>query len=243
MCLCILLFSIAHGQQSKAIHLQSENNLPYIVLINGSKYTSSNTGNLLISNVPAGQQSLAISFSPDIAEGYNFSVSITDKPRGFTLRQSVGNSWSLFDMIDFSSIDGSVFAPVEKSVVISEALRLAEQLQAEKQADGNELSSKTPETPAIRKETYPSVKENIFKLMGIQKIFDKLSEAGIDQVYIITSAGKTDTIALFIPVLKEDLPTGAGQSAFTNASGYADKPIDLLPATAVLFKPRYQLLK
>jgi hypothetical protein len=39
----------------------------------------------------------------------------------------------------------------------------------------------------------------------IQKIFDKMGSTGIDQVYIITNKGKTDTVALFIPDLKEEL--------------------------------------
>jgi hypothetical protein len=57
----------------------------------------------------------------------------------------------------------------------------------------------------------------------IQKIFDKSSTGGIDQVYIVVNGTKTDTVAIFIPVLEK--PTPPGQTAVNSIKTTKNQPI------------------
>lgn len=45
---------------------------------------------------------------------------------------------------------------------------------------------------------------------AIRKIFDKGSSSGVDQVYVIMTGNRADTIALFIPVLEQNIRQTAG---------------------------------
>jgi hypothetical protein len=193
--LILAFFSSANGQQNNFIYLQTENNLPYEAVWNGAVYPSSSSGYLLIPKVPAGEQVLNISFSPDISEPYTFTITVTDKPRGFSLRQAVDNSWSLFDMVDFSLTRGTLLVtsiapdPVKIQAPIAKA------------------------EPPIRKKEKPT---------NIEKIFDKAGTDGIEQVYILTNGGKADTIAVFIPILIE---AGNKQSATNPSSFLFQLPL------------------
>jgi hypothetical protein len=202
----LLLFvfaSPAMAQQASFIYIQTENNLPFKAEFSGADYASSTTGYLVIPQVPAGKHTMKVIFSADISKPYNFIVEVADKARGFSLRQETDNSWSLFDMIDFSLIKGTVFVepPLKPKPVTETAAVLAE-----------------------KKETNPPVlKGQAAKITGITKIFDKTGSTGIDQVYTITNGNKIDTIALFIPDIEEKPKQAASTSLFISEPAKSDQ--------------------
>jgi hypothetical protein len=218
--LMVAFFSTANGQQNNFIYLQTENNLPYEAFWNGTVYPSSSGGYLLIPKVPTGEQVLNISFSPDISAPYTFTIMVDDKSRGFSLRQSVDNSWSLFDMVDFSLTRGTILVTTipPEPVKIQTPVAKAE--------------------PPIRKKEKPVTPTNI------EKIFDKAGSDGIEQVYILINGEKADTIAVFIPILIE---TANKQSA-TNPSSFLfqlspenrEHLPAILTASISLFKKEYR---
>ncbi|MBV9988324.1 MAG: hypothetical protein JO301_11640 [Chitinophagaceae bacterium] len=171
------LFSgIAVSGQNQFIHIQSEAGQAFGASLNGTDYNSTRTGYLIIPEIGPGSYDLHIFFPDDIHQ-YSFSFSIGSQPRSFSLKQGIDNAWTLFDMVEFSFIRGSI---------VAKAL-----MPLQPESPG---SAREPEKP----QALPSVR--------IQKIFEKASPAGIDQVYIVVNGNKADTVALFIPALEEPRP-------------------------------------
>jgi hypothetical protein len=209
--LVLLVFSswAANAQPASFVYLQTENNLPYHVLWNGQEYHSTETGYLVIPQVQAGTHTMLLNFDTDHGKETSFSVVTADKPRGFSLRLSTDNKWSLFDLINFTVIAGTAITPAEKPAAYRNPL--TDFPVSKEPAEGPK--TKEQDKPVITKETnpYPSAKTNqpkekLVAGFEIKKIFDKAGNTGIDQVYTISVKGKTDTIALFIPALKEQEP-------------------------------------
>lgn len=215
----LLVFSswAATAQPATFVYIQTENNLPYHVSWNGQEYRSTETGYLVIPQVQAGTHKMLVNFDTDHGKETSFSVVTADKPKGFSLRLSTDNQWSLFDLISFTVIRGTEITLAEKPAVYQNPLTdfpvSKEPLEGPK--------AKEQEKPTVsKKEESPSAKTNLpaekFAAgFEVKKIFDKSGNAGIDQVYTVSVKGKTDTIALFIPVLKEQEPApmaAAGQA-------------------------------
>lgn len=142
--------------------------------------------------MPAGNHILLVNFSGEISPPYQFNVSVMNKPLGFSLRQELDNTWRLFDLTEFTITPGQVMQPSKPvEIVIKDPV--------------GDLPQKHTDNPVvIKKETPSTPKERFTKPAVIRKIFDKAGTTGIDQVYIITNGSKTDTIAVFIPDLKDE---------------------------------------
>ena len=227
--LCFLFSHPANAQLSSFIHIQSENNIAYHVQWKGNTYSSSATGYLVIPQVPPGDHTLVFGFRDSSLPEYSFSVSIADKPRGFSLKQSVNNTWSLFDMVSFAVTKGSVQSRQKENK--PELVMNAPDEPGKKPEPVNDTAAKAlpvptanPEKPVVNKA--PQSKEAL-----IQKIFDKAGTAGIDQVYVIVTKGKADTVAVFIPALKEEEPVK--QSAYVK-EGNKTGPILCLADPVIL---------
>ncbi len=192
--MAILFLTTLQAQQTNFIHIQSENNQPFVVQLNGNNYSSSVTGYIVVPQVAAGEHTLVIAFPRNQFPEYSFQCTVADKPRGFSLKQAVDNSWSLFDMVNFSIIKGSL---ASKELV---------QLPVNKPADPV-VQKPVENSPVQTAEEKTIIKKapSQVTVSRVQKIFDKASASGIDQVYIVINRGKADTVALFIPVLKGDL--------------------------------------
>lgn len=197
-----------HGfsQQTSFIHIQSENNQPYLVTLGANTYRSSATGYLVIPQVPEGEQKLIVGFPENQYPEYSFLCTMTNKPLGFSLKQAVDNTWSLFDMVNFTVLKGSLYVkeqPGEAQVKVVE--KEAEPLN-------KAMMIKDPEMPGTKtgaKKDIPVVKQDPVRVGDgpvIRKIFEKATPGGIDQVYIVFNNGKVDTVALFIPELPVSRP-------------------------------------
>jgi hypothetical protein len=197
----MILGTAAKAQPAGFIYLQSENNTGFQLLWNGNSYPSSPTGYLVVPQMPAGEQVVEISFPGMIWHNSSFTIKMADKPRGFSLRQTVQNQWVLFDMINFSQISGKEIVPVARPKLVYEDLvaPLAEKISIVKPAQ------KGAEPMPVKKETMPVAKVRIPATTAIHKIFDKGSSSGIDQVYVIITGNRADTLALFIPVLEPEI--------------------------------------
>ncbi len=209
--LFFLLEDSVTAQSTSFIHIQSENNNAFSVKWNGKIYSSSATGYLVIPQIPAGEQILSFGFQDTSLPAYTFSLTMDDKPHAFTLKQSINNTWSLFDMVSFAVINGSQ-KPKEKEtnpvLVISKPAESEKKPVIEIRDTPSQVISAAP---LVMKKEKPTAKQVKSSEPPIEKIFDKSNTAGIDQVYIVISKGKADTIAVFIPALKEESPK---QSAF-----------------------------
>lgn len=203
LCLCTAL-SVSGWSQSGEIFLQTENNQPFSVTRDGSSYSSSSTGTLMIRDAGNGSQVLRISFAGDEGEAFIFRLEAGEGPRAYSLRLGVDNRWSLFDMINFQLLTGETMitapTPVQPDRIAVVPVR-------------QQLTMDKPEQAVV-----PWYK----KPAEIRKIFDKAGTEGIDQVYIIVGETRTDTIALFIPVLEAPAgPSTGNPSGMVAGAGVA----------------------
>ncbi len=202
----LLLCESAMAQPVSFIHIQSENNRSFTVQWNGNAYPSSATGYLVIPQVGAGEQTLVFSFQDTSLPDYSFTLTIDDKPRGFSLRQSISNTWSLFDMVSFTVTKGSEkMKPKEEKPVLVITQPAEPEKKSVPVADTTAKMVSAPVTASIIEKPV-TAKIPRSTEPPIQKIFDKTNSSGIDQVYIIINKGKADTVAVFIPALKEEQP-------------------------------------
>lgn len=214
-----LFYGSVMAQPTTFIYIQSENNKAFTVQWKENTYHSSSTGYLVIPQVTAGEHTFIFGFQDTSLPAYRFTLTMDDKPRGFSLRQSISNAWSLFDMVSFA-INKGTENPKQREE--KPALVATKPVEPEKKpvplADTVAKDVSAPsitiiaEKSALNKAARPN--EPL-----VQKIFDKANAAGIDQVYIILNKGKADTIAVFIPALKEEIPK---QTAFKIKRGYSD---------------------
>ena len=196
--LCIVS---AKAQPSTFIHIQSENNQAYQIQWKGNTYYSSAKGKMVIPLVPVGDHIWVLDFPGNNLPEYSFAISITDRPRGFTLKMGIDNSWSLFDMASFEVIKGRVGQKETKPEPVMDKRVVVEKVEL-KEVVLPVISEKSPVEAPVKKER-PLVRKNKnFQSSAIRKIFENINDAGIDQVYVISNKVKTDTVAIFIPVIK-----------------------------------------
>lgn len=201
----------ATAQTGSFLYLQSENNLPYEVKWNGKLFTSTPSGYLVIPQIPAGQQKLELDFGTTIALPHIFSITVQDKPLGYSIRQSVTNSLSLFDMVTNSLIKGDAVAFTGNTAKEPEKLILSREEVEKEIADEKNKEKKTApitassvtQTPVAPKPAGPAWQNPVKE---VRKIFDRDGAEGIDQVYVLSTRNRMDTIALFIPILQDTRP-------------------------------------
>ena len=217
--LSFLFYGSTMAQPATFIHIQSENNKAFTVQWKETTYPSSSTGYLVIPQVTAGEHTLVFGFQDTSLPAYRFTLIMDGKPRGFSLRQSISNTWGLFDMVSFA-INKGTENPKQReekpALVVTKPVEPENKpvLSTDTVAKAISAPSITviTEKPALNKAARPNEPP-------VQKIFDKANPAGIDQVYIIMNKGKADTIAVFIPALKEEIPK---QAAFKIKRVYSD---------------------
>ncbi len=221
----VFVTDAAFAQQGTFVYLQSESNLPYDLQWGDTKLTASSTGYLVIPQVAKGEHRFQVNFGITGTLPNQFTITVGDSPRGFSIRQGIDNVFSLVDMIDNSVIKGSVVQPENKikepeQLIISQPAKTAEPApqptvkKEEKEPQPQPVPvKKQPET--VRQQPEIPKAKAISSVSAINKIFDRAGNDGIDQVYVIVRGNRSDTIAVFVPVLKdhEPLPIAAGKPA------------------------------
>lgn len=189
----MLFFSAVHGQTGHYLFIQTENNQPFYLRIMGANLSSNATGYLLIPKLSNGEYELNIGFAQSEKE-QSFTVKIEGKDLGFSLKQELDNNWSLFNLVDFTTLKG-----VSVNVQSKEEKKQPEvEMPVEPvQQISKELDRKIDST----KETVSTIKA-IKRSPEIKKIYDKPSEEGVDMVFVVSSVSKNDTVILYVPALK-----------------------------------------
>ena len=195
------LNTLVSAQQVSFIHLQTENNQSFQVRWNGNNFSSSSNGYLVIPQVTAGTHQLFLTFPAYSTTEIAFTIVTADKPKGFSLREGIDNSWAMFDMIDFSVLKGTAATKLVQTETVSKVPDSNPSVMPEMKTVEMMIPA-VIETPAIKITQSLPGKPMVGSKREVQKIFDKTGSAGIDQVYIINVGGKADTVALFIPNLK-----------------------------------------
>lgn len=156
-----LLGMLAVQAQSNFLYIQTENNQPYAVELNGSNYPSNGKGYLMIPQLQNGDYSIIIGFGGAQESTYTYSISIVDKPKGYSLKLSPEGEWILLDMVTLETTRGisSDFTSQKVGTVVSKAAK-----------------------------------------QQIQKISEKTTSKGIEQIYSVKNGLKTDKVDVLLPM-------------------------------------------
>lgn len=110
----ILLFSfqslILLAQDNHFIYLQTENNQPFYVRMNGKVFSSTTAGYVILPKLATGNYQLNIGFPKNEFPEESYQVSLGDQNEGFLLK-NLGNEWSLFNIETLALIAGNSTAP------------------------------------------------------------------------------------------------------------------------------------
>lgn len=113
------------AQQSHFIYIQSDNKQPFFILHNKKNYNSSNTGYLIISKIPAGEQSLTLGFTGSKQPALDFTL-VIDGDAGYALKNMEEKGWGLYNLqtmavtmgaVSLKNIQAPVAAAVKKTEV------------------------------------------------------------------------------------------------------------------------------
>lgn len=216
-CLIVLCLFVpdasAQEQQPVSVHLQTEFGQPFVVRWNGKKFESSASGYLVLPQVGSGNQSFTVLFNGMEKAEFRYTIAVGNDTKGYTLRQAIDNSWRLFDMVEWATIEGVYIEPATKEV-IAEKPPASIPAPVSEDRPVEKIPVRSVETPAVKTGSPVVARPREPLTTGISKIFDKSGSTGIDQVYVLTNGVRSDTIALFIPVLTEEMPkTGTNPAA------------------------------
>lgn len=202
--LTVLAFGAAEAQQARYIYIQSENNQPYYVRLNGTTFSSSASGYLLIPQLSSGDYTIQLGFPRTNAE-YGFHFQLGQEDRGFSLKLGVDNSWSLFDMVSFNSIKGSLVTSKPAEQATAESKAPEQKVPEQKAADPKVTEPKTvveTRQPVVTPAAATTEKKPSLNSL-IRKIYEKAGNDGVDLVYVVSNGNKADTVVLFVPHLSK----------------------------------------
>jgi hypothetical protein len=193
------------GQKLALVYFQSETNLPFTLTWNNQTYTSDPKGVLEIKDVPEGEQSFQIDLGKDHGTASRFELNLGEDSRAFAIRQLLDNRIQLFNLVTYGLTTG-ISMPQIKQVLVYQNPLTGYSTNSEKNRtglDNNESQKKdaSPKTTLVQSAVRPEI-ATLPIPTAVKKVFDQTGSDGIDQIYLLSGEGKTDTVALFIPVLK-----------------------------------------
>jgi hypothetical protein len=108
--LLISLFFMESIQAQKTyfLYIQTEAKIPFNLQLADKAYHSNATGYLLIPSLEAGQYTLVIDFPKNQFVSQTFVCEISEKDRGFRLKQNADNSWILYDLVTQAEIRNAI---------------------------------------------------------------------------------------------------------------------------------------
>lgn len=93
---CCQVFALA--QQQHFMYIQSDSKEPFSVVMEKKRYNSSNTGYLIIAQVPSGAHTFSVVFPQKKYPVQTFSVTLQDQDAGFGLKNMGDKGWALVNL-------------------------------------------------------------------------------------------------------------------------------------------------
>jgi hypothetical protein len=207
-CLCIIGLLLLDAemvlaQSTHYLFFQTENNRPFYLRIMGSTLSSNASGYLLIPKLTDGKYEIYIGFAQS-EEEQQYEITVEGKDLGFSLKQELDNTWSLFNLVDFSQLKGKTIAALPKPQVRSEeapvvdvTAKIAEPLPVQNPVKPADTIAKV--ITVVEQPPAPKKKN---QLPQVLKIYDKSSMEGVDMVFVVNGLPKNDTVIIYVPAIK-----------------------------------------
>lgn len=210
------IFFKTQAQQKHFIYIESENQQPFAVVMNGKVYSSSDYGYVVVPKLSDGNYSFTVSFPLNKYPDQNFKCVINKKDLGYKL-SNTGTGWALQNMQtqkvvaantaesnDFTSMLSDVVNDsnlTNKNIVFNNS-KPDTVAASTANADSNTISSAvtTVDTNTAASSTITPSNNNATTepVAELQKISETKQDTGTNIVFVDRSSG-VDTISVFIP--------------------------------------------
>lgn len=211
ICRVVIIFLLSWQAKSFAqathyVFFQTENDKPFYLRIMGSTLSSNASGYLLIPKLTDGKYEVHIGFARSETE-QQFEISVEGRDLGFSVKQELDNSWSLFNLVDFSQYRGKTITVMPKAAVKTEETVVEKGREEQKPAEKEVIKQADALIKAAVTAEKPKTKQ---PLPQVSKIYDRASAEGIDMIFVVPGTPKSDTVIIYVPAIKPPGMAGAG---------------------------------
>ncbi|MFT3910309.1 MAG: DUF4476 domain-containing protein [Ferruginibacter sp.] len=203
-----LFLSNAKAQHVHFVYIQTENKQAFYVKINEKIYSSSASGYAIISKLLTGTYKLNIGFPKNEWPSQNIDINITDKDKGFLLKNFESKGWGLFDIqtMDIIMATASAIittpAPIQKTDAFSNTLAKVTNTPSIGQQEPKDSTAIVAgdASPPVKDETTPvSIQPT-----QANQVLSVLDSNGRSAIYTLNNGSGVDSIRVFIPYEKKD---------------------------------------
>lgn len=230
--LSLLLSLGVQAQNPRFIYIQAENKQPFYVKIDRKILSSSATGYIIIPRLTEKDYQLTIGFSQNEWPEFNVTVQVKDSDIGLLLRMTENKSWGVTNLRTNESLasskeqvevvsEGDEFARILAQVVNDPSIAqvtVVKKMKAEEKVVQAEVDKKIVKTDNVKTATPEIIKEEIKPVevqpdvkkdavidkAEISKLKEESSSAGLLITYLDVVNAATDTIKVFMPVIKTE---------------------------------------
>jgi hypothetical protein len=185
----MLVVCIATAQTHHFIYIESQNKKPFTTKVNGIAFETDHKQFITISKLENGVYYFTI--STENAKENKFTISLDGEDLGDQLKQDTTGDFFLLDINRFTMVlqDGKIAPIIKQEIIVKKETVITKK--------NDSAIASTPKKIVVPiEEIAASSKSNDKK---VRKIFNKRTNAGIDQIYVDASGKTIDTIAIFIP--------------------------------------------
>lgn len=223
--LLIHTFSGAYAQQQDHfVYIQSDDKMSFDVTVNGTTYTSSAIGYVIVPKLSRGEYKFTVSFPNKKFPDQEFVFNVDKVDAGFALKNYGEKGWGLYNLqtLDITMAGGkagetvtettqqpnnNAFGNMLSEVVDDSTLNKTVTLEKTEQQKAAEVLAQQQNAVPQVADTAMKIKEaqlNEAKNIAIQtkslaKLNEFVSDAGRDVIFLDNGNGLNDTIRIFLP--------------------------------------------
>lgn len=205
------VFLKTSAQQKHFIYVESENNQPFALVMNGKVYSSSDFGYVIVPKLDDGTYNFTISFPLNKFPDQNFKCVVDKKDVGYKLLSTAEKSWALQNMQTQQTITsgnaiaaagnafGNMLSDVVNDSTLTKKTTPAQQADTVASTPGIDTTMATP----IIKDSMNTTANNSTNLVEDslnlpQKISENIQDTGTNMIFVDKNSGG-DTIHIFVP--------------------------------------------
>jgi len=245
--LCFCLSGLL-AQEKHFVFIQSDNNLPFYVSLNGKLYSSAASGYMIIPALADGNYNFSVGFAKNAFPEQSFEFVIDKKDLGFNLKNLGEKGWGLFNLqsLNVTMAGSSPSNEVAKAIsekeqpkddfeplisfdkkskeTVAKRKKAADTLATE-QAVTNDKSN---EQEAAKSNALTKADDN-FAITDVKKVSESKDEDGVHLAYKDDNGKNSDTIQIIIPSAKSssNIENSVSSSETSNAGNTdaSSKPV------------------
>jgi hypothetical protein len=201
----LLLFGLAANTQTHHfVYIENIAKKPFRIKLDNKVFESDGKGFINIPKLENGNYNLSI--YTDDNKDHKFNLEINGSDLGFSLKQNNDGNIVLFDINSFTIIEQIKKEAPQKPAVNQEPIVKQAAIETSRNAVTMQPANTIVEPVKENKADTVSISlvaKNSTIEKKVTKLYERENKDGLNQIYVDTTSGKTDTISIFIPYTKK----------------------------------------